>query len=328
MPNSTVGCLWYGARFDPGFEEMLSGDRFKPSGNKFSSVSIDYDAVFSLGTVSETAYLSGEWMRDREGAIGGSTRLTLRFPRFQCAAGYRFYPEKFISPFGSGPGEHGETLQNESGIYVGFRTTVTPNIRFSASGDYYAFPWRTSRNPLRTTGGDVQAQTEIDFSHSLTAVVRYRVDTREEINTRQREILRGDVDAEPWKRIGLRTRIELVQVNELSRESGWLVYQNVRANIFQHVRIEGRIALFNTDSYQSALYDYESDVGGVFSAPSVFGRGLRWYVLASYSVGKTCTVCVKYSELRKNGVESLGSGYDTIEGGVDNSLHLQVDIAF
>jgi hypothetical protein len=69
-------------------------------------------------------------------------------------------------------------------------------------------------------------------------------------------------------------------------------------------------------------------VGGAFTVPVSYGRGIRWYILASYSIGKNATLCLKYSELRKNDVESLGSGYDTIEGGVDNSLHLQLDVAF
>jgi hypothetical protein len=267
-------------------------------------------------------------MRDQGGTIGGATVLMLRLQGFQCAVGYRLYPEKFISLFGSGFGEHGATLQNESGVYMGFRADITPDIRASVYGDYYRFPWRTYRNPLPTTGRDIQIEVEMDLKRSFQTRIRYRVDMREEKSVRQRQIFRTDADLSPWKGVGFRTRIELVRVIESSVENGLLIYENIRANIFHQFRIEGRIEIFRTDSYESALYAYESDVGGAFTVPLLYGRGIRWYILASYSIGKNATLCVKYSELRKNDVESLGSGYDTIEGGLDNALHFQVDISF
>ncbi len=323
--NVSIGCLLNSARLEP---SLQPGDPFKPSGNDFTSVAFDYNAAFSLEKEKEVLYLTGEWMRDRGGTIGGNTGIVLRFPTLQCAVGYRSYPEKFISLFGSSFGEHGETMQNERGVYIGFRTDITSGIKFSTYWDFYEFPWRTYQNPLPTIGRDALFELETDFSHSTQIKVRYRTDRRQEVVERQNQTLRGDVEIAPWPAFVSHTRIELTRVNDSSSETGLLLYQNIRLNIHPRFRIEGRIAYYKTDSYQSALYEYESDVSGAFTAPALFGKGLRWYILTSYSFGEVCKASVKYSELRKNGVKSLGSGYDMIEGGLDNTLHLQMDVAF
>ncbi|MGD0338334.1 MAG: helix-hairpin-helix domain-containing protein [Bacteroidota bacterium] len=325
LQNASIGCLWYSAHLDP---SLLPNDPFKPSGSNYTSFALDYNAEFPLETNRESLYLSGEWMRDRSGTIGGTTGIVLRLPSLQCAVGYRLYPERFISLFGSSFGEHGETMQNERGVYIGFRTDILSNMRFSTYWDFYEFPWRTYQNPLATNGRDVLVELEADLSKSTQVRIRYRVDTRQEINEQKRQTPRADVEIEPWPGFVFHTRIELTRVNDSSSESGLLLYQNVRVNIRPKFRVEGRIVYYETDSYQFALYEYEGDVSGAFTAPALFGKGFRWYVLASYTVGNVCKFSVKYSELRKSGVKSLGSGYDTIEGGLDNSLHMQLDISF
>jgi DNA uptake protein ComE-like DNA-binding protein len=327
IPDVTVGCLWYGAKFTPGFETAEEDVRSVPAGNIFTSMAVNYLATFPIGASSESVQLSGEWMRDRGGTIGGVTILLLRLKKFQCDAGYRWYPEKFLSLFGSGFGEHGETLQNESGLYVGFRTDITQDIRAYVSSDFYRFPWRTYRNPLPTSGRNIQVDLEMNVMKRFQARVRYGLDMREETAVKRRQVFRGDADIAPWKSIELRTRIEVIHVNDIAVEDGVLVYENIRADIFHQFRIEGRVEYFRTDSYASALYAYESDVAGAFTVPMVYGSGMRWYIMGSYSIGKKVVLCLKYSELRKNNVESLGSGYDRIDSGVDNSLHLQLDIA-
>ncbi|MBF8286118.1 MAG: hypothetical protein HW378_5033 [Anaerolineales bacterium] len=90
--------------------------------------------------------------------------------------------------------------------------------------------------------------------------------------------------------------------------------------------LNGRFIIFQTDSYESRLYEYESDLRGVFSNPGLYGIGRRLYLILRYSVGSTLTLSVKYSETQKEGVTSLGSGSTEIVGDLDNRISVQVDV--
>jgi hypothetical protein len=170
-------------------------------------------------------------------------------------------------------------------------------------------------------------EIEMNLSKILKTRIRYRVDTRQEIDEEQKQTLRADADLISLSGLEFHSRIEMKWVNGSTNESGLLLYQNVRATLHPRFWIEARGTYYTTDSFESAIYEYESDVSGAFSAPGLFGKGWRWYLLASYSASDVIKFSVKYAELRKSGVKSIGSGYDTIEGGLDNSMHVQIDIS-
>ncbi|MEJ2103668.1 MAG: hypothetical protein P8X47_03710, partial [Ignavibacteriaceae bacterium] len=81
-----------------------------------------------------------------------------------------------------------------------------------------------------------------------------------------------------------------------------------------------------TDSFNSAIYEYENNLTGVLSNIALFGEGIRWYLLMRYRPIRILTLSVKYSETYKPKETSLGSGYNVIPGNLDNSLSFQLDM--
>jgi hypothetical protein len=80
----------------------------------------------------------------------------------------------------------------------------------------------------------------------------------------------------------MRTRIETVdyQRGESPLEHGFLVYQDIVHRPLRSVlEFTFRLALFQTDSYDSRVYAYENDLIGLYSIPPYYGRGMRWYVM-------------------------------------------------
>jgi hypothetical protein len=86
--------------------------------------------------------------------------------------------------------------------------------------------------------------------------------------------------------------------------------------------------VFNTDSYNSRLYEFENDVRGVMTNLPLFGEGFRWYFLFSYSLFEKLTLSAKYSETYKPNEKYISSGNSQINGNIDNRINLQIDYTF
>ena len=132
-------------------------------------------------------------------------------------------------------------------------------------------------------------------------------------------------------RVRVKGRVELTHVayNLLSRsERGYLLYQDLQYKVSKEISLDARLIFFHTDSYDSRLYEYESDLRGVFSNPSLYGRGRRWYLVARYNIAGLLALSAKYSETQKEGVTALGSGSTEIQGDLDNRLAVQIDFTW
>jgi hypothetical protein len=104
------------------------------------------------------------------------------------------------------------------------------------------------------------------------------------------------------------------------------VFQDVRVLPLDRLRIDARVIAFHTDSYDSRLYEYESELSGTLSNPALFGKGLRWYILARYEVSPAVDIWLKYSQTMREGVKSIGSGASEILGDRDSRLSVQLDV--
>jgi hypothetical protein len=133
------------------------------------------------------------------------------------------------------------------------------------------------------------------------------------------------------KRLRLRGRIEqtFVDYDPLKKsERGVLFYHELRYSILPNLTAEARIIVFDTESYDSRVYEFENDLRGVFSNPALYGKGRRWYVLARWKATDAISLSAKYSETQFDGVTSIGSGLTEIQGDVDNRVAFQLDVKF
>jgi hypothetical protein len=86
--------------------------------------------------------------------------------------------------------------------------------------------------------------------------------------------------------------------------------------------------MFETDSYDSRIYEYEDDLPHAFSNPPLYGRGVRWYLILRYEIFSKVSLATKYSQTIKEGVTTIGSGLDEIEGNTQSLLSMQLDVRF
>ncbi|MFN3135550.1 MAG: hypothetical protein ACK44H_08280, partial [Candidatus Kryptonium sp.] len=180
-------------------------------------------------------------------------------------------------------------------------------LKFSGYWDVYRFP----RIDYADVKNGVDYRVEISFRVSRN--VDFRVIAREKSTVEGVKTLddfgrtiwgegiewrrNGRVEVENrFGKVAFKSRVEMVR-RDLNRvEKGFLVYQGVRYQVFNSLRLYGRIVFFKTDSYWSRIYVYEDDIDGVVSLIPFYGDGLRWYFVLKYKFGKSFSVQMKYGE--------------------------------
>lgn len=116
--------------------------------------------------------------------------------------------------------------------------------------------------------------------------------------------------------IKLKTRIELKQVQTEStsgtqKEFGWLMYEEVAFKPIDKLNMKVRLAVFNTPSYNSAIYTYEPNLPLLLSSRALYGKGHRLLFNATYQFMKQFKIAFRYANTQRHDVSEIGSGDDT-----------------
>ena len=256
----------------------------------------------------------------------------------------RKYPSTFQSIHGNAFGESGQ-VQNEQGVYIGFRAQLISSLNLSMYYDQFKHPQPTSLLPAPSNGNDYLAlaeyeqkgQYEISFRYkrkdSPTAFTEYDLFGRnvQSVIHRIHQNYRFSSDFTSSSFIRLSSRVEWVKVqcNEaMYSEKGFLLSQAIKWNISHSMTLQTRIAVFETDSYASSVYEFEDELPGAYSNPALFGRGMRWYFILRYQPFSKWSLALKYAQTIKDGIKFIGTGLDEISGNSQSAVSIQLEGQF
>ena len=171
----------------------------------------------------------------------------------------------------------------------------------------------------------------------LENIFRYKLENKEvteEINLqtelvrRIKQSFRIELIYGLSKWVRLKTRMEYskfyIRDAKLSEE-GYLLSEDLRVQILNNLLFYGRAIFFKTDSFNSAIYEYENDLTGILSNVGLYGEGMRFYFVLRYRILNEVSVSFKYSETYKPKEKTLGTGYSEINGNLDNRIGLQLE---
>lgn len=323
-----TGLLFYYSIFSNPF---LPSSAFKLSGKDFRYYSVYFDLIFSsMNLFGEAAY-NGTSVASTAGIIFSPEK------NFSFAVSLRNYPANYFNLHGFGFGESPAT-QNEFGFYTGIKwNTSIGTINFYY--DQFKFPYATYYNPLPSQGEELLLGISSTPFSSIETRIRYKYEKKnisEAINNltsvidRLRQSIRAEMSYRINKYITLKGRFEYNKFNIKDagqNEEGILVYQEIKFNAARWLSFTGRMILFKTDSFNSAVYEYESGLNGILYNPALYGEGLRWYAVVKVKPVHILVISFKYAETYKPEEKTLGSGYSTINGNLDNNFILQVDLS-
>jgi len=295
--------------------------------------------------VDRNISISSEFARTQTSKPAGVVCIVL-VPdnRFELAIVVRDYPRTFANIHAFGFRESGSLTQNEYGTYLGAKLNFTKSVNLSAYYDQFRFPWRTSSLQLPAAGNDFLLLSEINLSRFVDLQALYKnrnkpasfaeldlfdrshnlIVERNQKNYRITLRFSSSSKAE-WK-----SRIERVDVQYSlpgGINQGYLWLQDMRLRPWRGLTVDGRVIIFDTDSFDSRVYEFENDLRGTFSNPALFGKGIRWYILVRHRLGGSLEFSAKYSKTVKDGVKSLSSGLSQIAGDSESQFSFQIDLS-
>ena len=308
--------------------------RFYPKGTDFSHVGIHYSILkkrnYFFGETAFTNDLAYATVNGIQHFFPGSVKGTFV---------YRNYTKDYQSFYSNGFGEN-TSVNNEEGIYVGLQYSPAKNFTIQTYYDWFRFPWKKFRVSKPSTGNELFLQATYEPTEQVELEFRTRLEQKQidisgnlypsKILTNQKRYSsRLELRYRPNELLYFKSRIGHSFFEAEEKEHGILLFQDL---IYQFpstdVKLYGRFANFNTDSFDSRVYAYENDLLYNFSVPAFYGKGSRWYAMVSYAPIRNIKFWVKGSQTIFSDREQISSGNTAIDGNTRTDLKLQAQWSF
>jgi hypothetical protein len=117
--------------------------------------------------------------------------------------------------------------------------------------------------------------------------------------------------------------------DSLATEKGYLVAQDISLNPKRFpLSVNARFAVFDTPSWNSRIYSYESDMLYSFTVPAYYSKGTRLFVMIKYSLKNRLDVWLRYSQTYFSELDELGQGADLVEANTRSEIKAMVRFKF
>ena len=252
---------------------------------------------------------------------------------------YRNYDKSYQTFYNNGFSE-GSSTQNEKGVYIGLKLKLTKSLIVNSYMDFFSFPWLKYQVDKPSFGHEFMSQLNYKPSKQLEIYCRFREQLRQknsrdtdgsitEIEDVVQRNYRFNLNYSASESIVLKSRIEYVTINRKSNipEQGTIISQDIQykpKNLPFDISL--RYVLFQTDSYDSRIYMYESNAQNVFSIPSYYYQGSRGYCMIRYSFLKRFDLWVRYGSTIYSNRKSIGTGSEEIKGSVKSDILIQLRV--
>lgn len=312
-------------------------NQFQLSGDHFFNVGVDYKFLY------RNINFFGETSRSQNGAFATINGAILSVdPKFTVTVLYRYFDKKFQNVESNAISESGNN--NEKGLYMGFNFKPVRSIAVMGYLDSFEFPWLKYQVNAPSRGYEYAVQLTYTPTKKLELYIRQRftqkpgnVSASEDnpavdylVDTKQANT-RFNLAFKVSPMFTLRSRVEFVNFTpgNLPAENGYLLFQDfIYKPMRSPVSLTLRYAIFDTKSYNSRLYAYESNVYGAFSIPPLYLKGTRYYLLINWDVVRHVQFYLRFSQTIYDNQNTVGSGLDQINGNSKSEIDAALKIDF
>lgn len=305
-------------------------NNFAFRGTSLLNASLDYAYLYkNIQFFGETALSSTGGVATFNGLLahlGGSSELALF---------HRYYDPRYQTLTGNALGE-GTRVNNESGFYAGFQTELSRGLQLNAYADIFQFPWLRFNIDAPSRGQEYFLRLQHSPKSWISWYAQYRfeekgrnrVDNETAIDflvPTQRQSLRFHLRYKVAREVELRSRAEWSFYEDHKYSRGFMLYQDiVYSPRWAPLKAQMRLALLDTDDYNTRIYAYENDVLYAFSVPAYYGRGTRFYLNLSYKASRSLSFWLRFSQTYFADREEIGSGLELIEGRTRSEIKAQL----
>ncbi len=335
-PYFTLGMTYYQSLFDRN-GALKNENEYQFSFNRINElVGIDYNLALSQFS------LFGEAARSKNNGFGILVGVLTNTKPLEVVILARKYSKNLISLHGNSFGECSYYPRNEQGVYFGFQFNPLKNLKFALYFDQFKFPWCTYFIPMPSGGTDFFLRAEHKPLKNLVLYLQFKFSQKDKFKTEQKiiiprsqKIIRFQLEYIIWNTVRIRHRTEKIwgiytyykQLPHYNNDrfEGALLYQDLVLHLKNNFNIAARITFFDTDGYESRLYQFEHDVPGMLTNKMLYGTGNRWYIMLQWKFKSVIKLSMKISSTQYHHVNSIGTDADMILGNTLNSINLQLE---
>jgi hypothetical protein len=227
---------------------------------------------------------------------------------------------------------------NENGFYAGLSFRPSPNLKLDGYIDLFRFPWLKFQVDAPSDGRESLVQVHYTPSKKMELQARFREEQKlvnvpgnrnplNKIETRFRRSFRIQLNYSPGTDFTFRQRLESLWLHSASirPEQGYLVYFDLLYRPrFKPYGAVMRVQYFETDSYNSRLYAFESDLLYNYSLGVFYDKGYRYYLTLYYQFTENWTCWVRFARLQNFDKSVIGSGPDELQSNKKTELRVQL----
>jgi hypothetical protein len=202
----------------------------------------------------------------------------------------------------------------------------------------YAFPWMKYNVDAPSSGWEYTLRAAFQATSETLLSLQVKRSSKEannsSVNSATKQTvstgattLRSNIRYELLNGLRMDDRLELTFIDGANKESGLLLFHDI--NYRHHawpVTLSTRIAVFDSDSWASRFYAYESDVLYAFSVPAYYAKGARWFLNVQFRFWKRVDLWFRIAQTHYFDKTSIGSSLSSIDGSRQTDIKLQVRI--
>lgn len=291
------------------------------AGNDFYNVGVNY------GYTGGRLTFNGETATGDCGAVATVNAVGVRLgATLDVTAVQRFYSMRYYSLYARSFSEGG-SVQNESGVYGGLRWRPSRSLTVTVYTDYAYFPWPRYYTSSRSHSWD-NMLTTVYTPGKWTFYARYRYKMRER-DTSEAPLMawrrehKGRVYASyKGTRLSLKTQVDIACVSHEESSRGWMITQSAGYTL-RRLRLYASAGYFNTDDYNSRVYNYERGMLYSYNNSSYYGEGIRYSLLLRSDISDRLTINCKVGTTDYFDRSSISSGYQEIMHSSMTDIELQ-----
>lgn len=333
----SIGATGYSTKFSNNLVKTPQPyNQFEFSGSENTNAGIDYNYVF--GNVN----FFGEVGRSDNGGMATINGILASLDQNVAISILHRHYDKDYQAMESNALAENSNVVNEDGLYFGILLKPARKFSLTAYYDQFKFPWLRFSVDAPTAGKEYLAQLTYTPSKTFEAYVRIKqqnkpanitADTHPISNQNdvQQNNYRFHVSYQANASISLANRVEYVTYRKGNNavERGFIIYQDFNYQPFKsRYSFSARYVLFDTDSYNTRVYAYESDVLYAYSVPSYYYRGNRFYITLHYRIIRGIDMWLRYGTTVYDNKTVVGSSLDEIDGNQKSEVKAQIRFQF
>lgn len=282
----------------------------------------------------------GEISTDAKSNIAIKAGLQKDFKKLDFALYYRYFSSGFRSPYGYGFGEFSNP-SNEEGIYTAIDWKYNRRFDLSLYSDFYHSLSRTYQVPAQVKGVDIFIEGNYKINNKNDLLIRLRSENRTDkitdlnnngtIIQKYRNSIRIDLSTDHSKQFQTRFRLEYCLIyyeDIIPQESGLAAFSEADYLPSDYLKFGARATLFQTDSYNSSIWQYEYAMPGFMSTTALYGAGSRFYIYCRLMPINEIALIARYAITSKNQTKTLSTGYNEILDNSNSVISVQLDVGF